>query len=243
MVDRNTIVGIDLLTIGIVVSALGFIGAQSIPIAAFGFAVAIIGALILLIVPESIPQDAYRALLKDSIANIEIILEESQLRERAYFVKTEEKVRAFIPILSAAESVSGTTSEMLAQSLSKAPPTRFITKYGGMKGLMLIPPGNEIVRLSKVQKGDDLEESLRSTLVAFADLATSVLAIEEGNEIRIQIKNPKLSSESPFFNDSLGSPVSCVACCIIAVAKDGPVRILDEKYDRAMIRLTVENIK
>jgi hypothetical protein len=242
MVDRNTIVGIDLLTIGVVVSALGFIGAQSIPIAAFGFAVAIIGALILLIVPESIPQDAYRSLLKDSIANIEIILEESQLRERAYFVKTEEKVRAFIPILSTAESISGTTSEMLAQSLSKAP-ARFITKYGDLKGLMLIPPGNEITRLSKVQKGDDLEESLRSTLVAFADLATSVLAIEEGNEIKIQIKNPKLSSESPFFNYSLGSPVSCVACCIIAVAKDVPIRILDEKYDRALIRLTIEIIK
>src|SRR5580704_17834446 len=170
MVDRNTIVGIDLLTIGIVVSGLGFIGAQSIPIAAFGFAVAIIGALILLIVPESIPQDAYRALLKDSIANIEIILEESQLRERAYFVKTEEKVRAFIPMLSLAENVRGKTSEMIAPSLSNAP-SRLITKYWGMTGLMLIPPGNEIVRLSKVQKGDDLEESLRSTLVGFADLA------------------------------------------------------------------------
>ena len=142
-VERNTIVGIDFLTIGFVVAALGYIGVQSIPIAAFGFAVAIIGALILLIVPESIPQDAYKALLKDSITNIEIVLEESQLRERAYFLKIEDEVRAFIPISASPSGIE--SSQLVLQNLSKAP-KRFITNYRELRGLTLVPPGNEIVK-------------------------------------------------------------------------------------------------
>ncbi|MHB8567863.1 MAG: hypothetical protein ACYC7D_12845 [Nitrososphaerales archaeon] len=233
MVDRNTIVGIDLLVIGGVVSALGYIGVQSIPVAGFGFAVAIMGALILLIVPEPIPQDAFRALLADSITNIEILLEESRLKERAYFLRTDdEKVRAFIPF------EKHSPAELL-ERLNKAP-KRFVTNSGDLKGLMLIPPGNEIVRLAKIQKDDDVEESLRNALVGFSDLAASVLAIEEGTEVKIQINNPKISSQSPFFNECLGSPVSCVACCVVASVKGEPVRIVDEKFDKALIRLTLE---
>jgi len=241
MVDRNTIVGVDLLVIGAVVSALGYIGVQSIPIAAFGFAVAIIGALVLLIVPEPIPQDAFKALLKDSITNIEIILEETHLKEKAYFIRTDDdKVRAFIPFLAEAQVESNANAKTLL-ALNKAP-KRFITNYADLKGLMLIPPGNEIVKLSKIQKGDDLEESLRTALVGYSDLASSVLAIEEGNRVKIQIGSPKISSESPFFNESLGSPVSCVACCVVASVKGEPVRLVDEKFDRALVRLTVDVI-
>src|SRR5271157_4683205 len=101
----------------------------------------------------------------------------------------------------------------MLQNLSKAP-RRFITNYRDLRGLTLVPPGNEIVKLSKVQRDDDIEESLRNSLIAFSDLATSVLSVEEGNQIKIRIENPKLTSESPFFNECLGSPVSCVACCV-----------------------------
>jgi hypothetical protein len=103
--DRNSSVGTVLLITGLVVAGLGYLGAQSVPIAGFGFALATIGALVLLLVPEVIPQDAYKALLKDSITNIEIILEESQLNQRAFFVPTAEgDVRAFIPIVDEGSS-------------------------------------------------------------------------------------------------------------------------------------------
>lgn len=237
LVDRNTIVGIDLLAIGVVVAALGYIGAQSIPIAGFGLAVAIIGALVLLIVPEPIPQDAFKALLKDSITNIEILLEESHLKERAYFLRTDDaKVRAFIPI-----TVEEQENAKTLLTLNKAP-KRLLTNYGDLKGLMLIPPGNEIVKLAKIQKGDDLEESLRSALIGFSDLATSVLAIEDGNKVKVEIKGVKIFSESPFFMKCLGSPISSVASCVISSVKGEPVRIQDEKFDKALVRLTVEVI-
>jgi hypothetical protein len=245
LVDRKTIVGVDFLAVGFIVSGLGYGLAQSVPIAAFGFAVATIGALLLLLVPEAAPRDAYRALLSDSIRNVEIILEESGLRERAYFIQLEDgETRALIP-LSTVEAASGGTSisSEALRELDKAP-RRFVIDYHGLRGLMLIPPGAEIVRLAKVEKGADLEESLRTVLVESSDLAGSVVAVEEeGSKVaRVQIATPKVTSESPFFNNCLGSPISCIACCVAAVVKGQPVRIADEKYDPALVRLTLEAV-
>ena len=245
MVDRNTVVGTDLLVVGFVVSGLGYVLAQSVPIAAFGFAVATIGALLLLLVPEAVPRDAYRALLSDSIRNVEIILEESGLRERAYFVQLEDgETRALVP-LSTVEAAAGgaSVSSEALRELDKAP-RRFVIDYHGLRGLMLIPPGAEIVRLAKVDRGEDLEDALRTVLVEFSDLAGSVAAVEEeGSKVaRVQIGKPKLTSESPYFNNCLGSPLSCIACCVAAVVKGQPVRIVDERYDPALVRLTLEAV-
>ena len=210
-----------------------------------GFALTVIGALLVLLVPEPVPQDAYRALLSDSIRNVEIILEESDLHERAYFMQLEDgETRALIP-LTALKAASGESiSSATLRELDKAP-RRFIIDYHGLRGLMLIPPGAQIVKLAKVEKGGDLEESLRSVLVEFSDLASSVLAVEEEGTkvVRVQIAKPKLTSESPFFNNCLGSPVSCIAACVATVVKGQPVRIVDEKYDPALVRLTLEMVE
>ncbi len=254
--DRNSIVGLDFLTIGLGLAALGYIGVQSAPIAALGFALAILGALLLLVVPEPVPQDAMRALLKDAIRNMEIILEETQLRSPAYFVPLTSKeesvgeVRAFIP-MAAGEENSIVSGAMLLQSLNRAP-RRFITSYAGLRGLVLIPPGNEIARLAKVQKDADLEESLRSVLVDFSDLAASLLLVEQAaraeistpdRAIEIQISRPSLSSDSPYFNGCLGSPVSCVAACVVSLVRMLPVMIVRERYDPSLIMLTLRVIE
>ena len=114
----------------------------------------------------------------------------------------------------------------------------------GTRGLLVVPPGNEIVRLADVQRGSDLEESLRAALVDYSDLARDVLAIEEegGRVSKVQITKPQLSSDSPYFNQSLGTPVSCVASCVAAAVKGAQVRIREERYDPAFIRLTLETV-
>jgi hypothetical protein len=236
--ERNTLVGVDFLVMGVIISGLGFFLADSIPIAAFGFALATIGALILMIVPEPVPQDALRALLKDAVRNVEMILEESGLRNRAYFMQMADgEVRAFVPVTGSEGSGDARLSEV-----GKAP-TRFIVSQGGVQGLMLIPPGNEIAKLAKVEKGSDIEEALRTALVEYSDLARGVLAVTEdgGKVVKVQVTKPQLSSDSPYFNDSLGTPVSCVAGCVVAVALGAPVRIREERYDPGFIRLTLES--
>jgi hypothetical protein len=238
--ERNTLVGIDFLLMGLIISSLGFFLADDVPIASFGFALAVIGALVLLIVPEAVPRDAMKALLKDAVRNVEIILEESGLRNRAYFMQMEDgEVRAFVPLTNP----DGSPPPPQLVDLDKAP-RRFIVNHKGMRGLLLIPPGNELVRLAKVEKGADLEEALRSTLVEYSDLARGVLAIEEdsGHVAKIQITKPQLGSDSPYFNDALGTPVSCVAGCVAAIVRGVPVKIVEERYDPEFIRLTLEGL-
>ncbi|HZW58406.1 MAG TPA: hypothetical protein VFF30_19115 [Nitrososphaerales archaeon] len=284
MVDRNAIIGLDFLVIGGVVSALGYTVAQSVPIASFGFALALIGALLFLIVPESVPHDAYSSMLKDAISNVELILEESGLRSKAWFVLVEAEgkrkngketgrradVRAFVPFETATsvisskkkeEEESGTKSRALTMLLDEESariPRRFITSFGTTSGLLLIPPGSEIARIAGVIPGGDIEEALSSVLVEFSDLCTSVLAIEDVDktrtmpsgdanevksiEIKISIKGARLLSESPYFNACLGSPLSCISACVVAILKQAQVTITDEKIDGSLIRLTLEAI-
>lgn len=223
---------------GFIISALGFFLAESIPIASFGFALVVIGALIVMIVPEPVPQDALKAMYKDAVRNVEIILEEAGLRNKAYFMKMEDgEVRAFVPITGPSERP---TPPQLAE-LDKAP-RRFIVNHNGIRGLLVIPPGNEIVRLAKVETGADLEEAMRSAIVEYSDLARGVLAVEEagGQIAKIQISKPQISSDSPYFNDALGTPVSCLAGCVAAVVKGVPIMITQERYDPDLIRLTLK---
>jgi hypothetical protein len=241
--ERNTLIGLEFLVMGFIISGLGFLLARTVTIASFGFALAIIGALILLVVPEPVPDDALRALLSDSIRNIEIILEEAGLRNKAYFMQMEDgEIRALIPL---SVGVGSKALEGVALGEICRAPRRFIVSRGSVRGLLVIPPGNEIVRLSRVQRGGDLEEALRSTLVEYTDLARGVLAVEEddGRVAKLQITKPQLNSDSPYFNDSLGSPVSCVASCVTAAVKGAPIRILEERYDPGFIRLTLEQVE
>lgn len=237
--EHNALVGLDFIVMGSVISVLGFLLAGSVPIASLGFALIVIGALILLVVPEPVPRDALKALLKDSIRNVEIILEESGIRNKAYFMRMEDgEVRALVPLSSPGDQGTPDFGEL------ESGPRRFIVDGRGVRGLLVVPPGNEIVRLAYVQRGADLEEALRSTLVEYSDLARGVLAIEEegGRVSKVQITKPQLSYDSPYFNDSLGTPVSCVASCVAAVVKGTRVRILEERYDQAFIRLTLESV-
>ena len=244
--------GVDLLVAGSLLAGLGYVLAQSIPIAALGADVMILGALVLLIVPDPIPQDSYKALLKDSIANVEIILEESRLEERAYFVPTVDgEVRAFIPAVHSSEpleNVQASRSSLTAliQSVSKSP-GQFIAKHGSEMGLVLIPPGNSLVALSKIRVGEGLEDALSSSLVNFSDFASSITLVEEreakSDMIKIMIAKPTLSSNLPFFQSCLGTPVSCIVSCVVAVAKGKPVRIQEERIEKGYIRLTLQVIE
>ena len=243
MVVRNTIIGIALLIIGVDIIIGGYMRAWNVPVVSFGSAVVLIGAMMFLLVTEPVHQDAYRALLNDAVKNVETILEESAPREKAYFLQSDDgEIRAFIPTSHPymENEEKGLSSSALLQI--KNAPLRLVVDYGGLRGLLLIPPGARLVRLARVEKGADLEKALRSVLIDFSDFASSVLALEEKESkiIKIQIGEPTMKWDSPSLNNCLGSTVSCIASCVATVVKGQPVRIVEEKIDPALVHLSLE---
>ena len=115
------------------------------------------------------------------------------------------ETRALIPLSALKAAAGQSISSAALRELDKAP-RRFIVDYHGLRGLMLIPPGAQIVKLAKVERGGDLEDSLRSVLVEFWTSPSPVLAVEEEGSklVRVQIAKPKLESQSPFFKDPPG---------------------------------------
>ncbi len=212
------------------------------PIAAFGFSLLVFGALIILLLPEPVPKDAYRALFEDSIRNIELILEESQLKEKAYFVPVGNEVRAVIPITKKEGSIDlvhNSSGSSLVETLRKAP-VRFIETFGDGRALVLVPPGSKIVADSKAASLKGIELPLRKALVSFSELATALDEAEDENgTIKIQIRNVKLDVDLPYFKECLGSPISCIASCVVSAVKGLPVQIVEEVYDPALVRLTL----
>jgi len=252
MVDRETLAGLSFLTVG-AVFLLGYGIAQmvpgsflarSVPIAALSIALAIIGAVILLIGPGSVSEESYKALLNDATRNIGLLMDEMGLSDKAYFFQTEQgEVRAFVPIALANEA-GETGPPPKSPSRLGIESGRLIIDNGNQKGLLLIPPGAQMVKLARVERGDDLEGALRSVLVEFSDIASSVLALEEKDSgiIRVRIVNPAIGWELSSFSQSLGSPVSCVACCVAAVVKGGRIRIVEEKIDSNLVLLSLEAV-
>lgn len=240
--ERNTVVGIDFLIVGIVVATAAYVWTQSVPIVALGFAISIIGALLLLVVSEPIPRDAYNALLNDSIANIELILSESNIKERAYTVAGDDgKIRAFIPLREASSSVELVDSRSF-QRLRSSPQT-FISSDENLKGLVMIQPGNDLVRVAKIHEKEDVAEALREVLVTFSGLASSVSVAREGDSVRVEVKNPKISYNFPHFNECLGTAVASIVSCVVAKTEERPVRMVDERIDRSILHISLEIMK
>lgn len=239
--EKNTVVGIDFLIVGIVVATAAYVWTQSVPIVALGFAISIIGALLLLVVSEPIPRDAYNALLNDSIANMELILSESDIKERAYTVPGEDgKIRAFIP-LRASGSIELVDSRSFQRLRSSS--QTFISSDENLKGLVMIQPGNDLVRVAKIDEKEDITKALREVLVTFSALATSVSVAREGDSVRVEVKNPRISYDFPNFNQCLGSAVASIASCVVARTEGRPVRISDERVDRSILYLSLEIMK
>jgi len=253
MVERDTLVGLSLLTIGALFTA-GFVIAQrvpgswlanSVPTAALAVAVGIIGAVILLVVPDSGPRDSHKVMLNDAVRDIEMLLEEFGLRERAYFFEVEPgEVRAFIPIPQASRDGGIIWPASYAHSPPGKETSHLVFIYGSQTGLLLIPPGAQLVKLAAIEKGGDLESSLRVVLVDSSDLASSVLALEEegSRTMKVKIERPSLGWESQLFAQCFGSAVSCIACCVAAVVKGQAVRIVDEKAEANLVTLTLEAV-
>ena len=218
--DNYQYLGIGFISFGAIFSVYSYLVFLSVPLTALGLSTIILGATLLLVPSNPAPAHQIRAMVEASLVNIEALLEEFDVMGGAvYLPPNDDRVSAFIPI------EEGQESTIRADRI----PVRVLTESNGVPGVMVFPPGSELVRLALLPEDMLLEDALNAVLVDFAEMANSVKAVSEDDQVLVELVSPKVGSDYDRVNHSLGSLAVSVSGCIIADITGKPVYFLREE--------------
>ncbi len=224
--DRYSRSGIIFLVFGGSFAAFSYLVLQDVTFTSIGLASLILGATAILVPSRAVPGESVRALVEAAAVNIEAILEEFDANKHCvYLPPRHERVYCFIPLSDG--DFDGT--------LLKRAPIRVVTRVSGVDGLMLFPPGGEVVRLVGLGEESGLEDSLVFVLVDYMELVESVRAVVRGDRIVVEFNRPRLETGFNRFNECMGSLASSVAGCVLAWVFKGPVHYLGEERSDDLI--------
>ena len=191
----------------------------SVPLTALGLSTIILGATLLLVPSNPTPAHHIRAMVEASLVNIEALLEEFDVMGEAVYLPMDERVSAFIPVEEGMEL--NVDTERI--------PVRVLTESHGVPGVMVFPPGSELVRLALLPEDIQVEDALNAVLVDFAEMADSVKVVSEDDQVLVELVSPKVGSGYDRVNQSLGSFAVSVSGCVIADNLGRPVYFLREE--------------
>ena len=154
------------------------------------------------------------------MVNVEALLEEYDASMNAVYLPPRDgRVFAFLPL--------NEYSDQAVTRLGNVP-VRVIVESGAIRGLMVLPPGSEAVRLADLGEDSGVEDALNYVLVDFLESVESVQSVTTGSNVVVQFKKPVLTSEYSRFNMLLGSLTASIVGCVIAGVLDAPVSFLSE---------------
>ena len=192
----------------------------------------ILGVTLLLLPDSPVPAHQIRAMMEGACVNIEALLEEFDVEEKAVYLPPRDgRVYAFAPLSS--------NPGVDVRGLERAP-LRVITEVSGEPGLFVFPPGSEVVRLSVLSDDYGVEEALNYVLVDFLEAVESVKAVQDDGRLVVEMKVPRVETEFPRFQRVLGSMPSSLAGCVIARVLVEPVVFSGEEVDGRKIRAFFE---
>lgn len=251
--NRFTAMGVALVGFGAILAGFSYLVIGSVPLTALGLAFAILGCVVLIFPEYLVPHQVVKGMISGSVANIEAILEEFAVTQKAIYLPPKNgKVYAFVPL-------SGNPSYPEVDEIVDAP-KRVISNVDGHPGLFIYPPGSDVVALSGVvgEEGEktegikegknfsledflpQLENTIGYCLVDFSELVSKIQVNFEKNKVFLGMKNIKLDVEAPRFTRVLGSvPASLAACCIAQVTRM-PVKIVEERREGKWVRVVLE---
>lgn len=239
MFDRDVegcvALGLVLTVLGIPFAAYAYYVLLNVPLTVLGLACVILGATMFLIPSSPVPPQTVRAMVEASCVNVEALLEEMDAREKGvYLPPRDDRGWAYVPL-------SGNPGLDNAWEVLDAP-VRVVTDAGGEPGLMVFPPGSEVVRLSMLGEEVGLEEALSYVLVDFLEGAESVKATHAGGDIVLKIQGSRLETDFPRYRSVLGSLPVSLAGSVLAAITGRPVKLLEESEIRGEIRAVFREV-
>jgi hypothetical protein len=142
----------------------------SVPFAALGVACVILGGATLTLPESPVPSGAVRGVIHASVMNVEALLEEFDVHEKAIYLPPKDgEAVAYVPL-------SANPRSPTLESLTEAP-RRLVTQADGVPVLMVVPPGSELVRASELSEASGLEDAIQYILTEVSELCSSVKAV------------------------------------------------------------------
>jgi hypothetical protein len=207
--------GSGVAAFGAVVAIVSYYFLFSVPFAALGVACVILGGATLTLPESPVPSGAVRGVIHASVMNVEALLEEFDVHEKAIYLPPRDgEAVAYVPLSTNPRAPS-------IESLMEAP-RRLVTQAEGVPVLMVVPPGSEMVRASELSEASGLEDSLQYILTEVSELCSSVKAVLAGDRLVVEMKGIKVKTEAARYLLSLGSiPASIAASVAATVTRKG----------------------
>jgi hypothetical protein len=220
-VDRYTGVGLALTVFGAVFAVFSHFVLYEVVFTALGMASVILGASLFLVPGSPVPYGAVRAMVEASALNVEALLEEFDAKRRAYYLPPRDgRVYCYVPL------GDGFDERDLGRVLGA--PLRVVSGVAGLAGLMVFPPGAEVVRMAEVGEESGLEDALSYVLVDFLEAVDRVKVAETGDNLVVELSGSKLGTVFNRVNMCLGSSAVSVAGCVASWVLGVPVVYVEE---------------
>lgn len=235
MINKNpyTWSGLGLLISGIIIGICAYFVLDIVWLTALGICMIIL-SIILIALGKSVPKlppEVCGLLLETGLSNIATLLEELGIKSRAVFLPsslTNKQPQAFIPLNS-----NGTRPE-----ITRALPQRLITRHGSNPediGILISTIGSAAAGMLQTKPGAtpvELETALTTLFSGRLGVADGTRVICTDDNIRIEIKKPRMETSTTWSHQSLGSPLATIVASIAADAWDTPVVINQENPDK-----------
>jgi len=199
-------------------------------------------AAILLVLGRTVPKlspEVSSLLLETGIDNIATIIEELGIKAKAIYLPsslTNGRPQALIPLH---------TNPSLPL-ITEALPQRFIVQYGARPddiGLLVSTTGTTAVGMLELRPGPtpaEFESSLTALFTGILGVADGARVVNHENNIRVEIRNPRIENKATWSHHCLGSPLASMIASVAAEAWDKPVTIREEEYHNGKCTIELE---
>ena len=207
--------GAGIATFGALLAVISFYFLFSVPFAALGVACVILGGATLTLPESPVPSGAVRGVIRASVMNVEALLEEFDVREKAVYLPPKDgQSVAFVPL--------STNPHAPDYGAMLDAPRRLVSEAGGVPVLLVVPPGSELVRASELSEASGLEDAIQYVLTEVSELCSSAKAVVTGDRLVVEMKGIKVKTEAAKYLVTLGSiPASIGASVAATVLKRG----------------------
>jgi hypothetical protein len=208
------------------------------------FAAFLIGVLLAyLSFMPTVPTELVGGALMPMMNNLEALFKNLQVNEYATYVGPRDgneltSYRVFIPLSSDA-------NDMLPKS--KVTDEILITSYenSGVNGLLLDPPGSDLLRMLERESGQDigsvelsrLQEALNNGIVKSLDLASSLRLTFEDSKAHLVLEGDalweftkELAENAPIICERVGCPICSLVACALTKSSHRAVRFQGAKH-------------